>query len=89
MTLDKPLRQPDYRLETIDDELLLFHPAKTQVLYCNQSASVIWQLCDGQRTTQEIVTLLRDTYPEAANEIVEDVTATLQTFKDYDAIKFV
>lgn len=89
MASRKPLRQPDYRLETIDDELLLFHPAETQVLYCNQSASVIWQLCDGQRTAQEIAALLSDAYPESADEIARDVEVTLQTFLEYGTIEFV
>lgn len=89
MASRKPLRKPDYRLETIDDELLLFHPAKTQVLYCNPSASMIWQLCDGQRTTHEIVSLLSDAYPEATDEIARDVETTLQTFSEYGAIEFV
>jgi coenzyme PQQ biosynthesis protein PqqD len=89
MPSPKPLRRPGYRLETIDDELLLFHPAKTQVLYCNQTASVIWQLCDGQRTIQEIVSLLSDAYPESAEEINRDVDAVLQSLRECDALEFV
>jgi hypothetical protein len=86
---DKPRRESGYLLETIDNELLLYHPAETKVMYCNQTASLIWQLCDGERTVQQIVDLLVDAYPEAAEEIARDVRATLQQFADHGAIQFV
>jgi hypothetical protein len=84
----KPVRQPDYHLETIDNELLLFHPAQPQMLYCNETASMIWQLCDGQRTPQEIISLLATAFPEAADSIADDVEATLKQFSQYGAIEF-
>ena len=58
-SVNKPRRKPDYRLEAIDNELLLYHPAETKILYCNETASLIWQLCDGQRTLQEITSWRR------------------------------
>ncbi len=86
---NKPRRKPDYQLEMIDDELLLYHPAQTKILYCNETASLVWQLCDGQHTSQEITALLAAAFPEAADVIVDDVTATLQQFSQHDAIEFV
>jgi hypothetical protein len=85
---DKPRRESGYLLETIENELLLYHPVETKVMYCNQTASVIWQLCDGERTVQQIVDLLVEAYPEAAEEIARDVRATLQQFSDHGAIHF-
>ncbi len=87
--MNKPCRKPDYRLEKIDNELLLFHPAQTKIMYCNETASLIWQLCDGQSTPQEIVALLAAAYPEAADTIADDVQATLQQFAQHGAIEFV
>lgn len=87
--LNKPCRKPDYRLEMIDNELLLFHPAQTKILYCNETASLIWQLCDGQRTPQEIAALLAAAYPGAADTIAHDVENTLQQFAQHGAIEFV
>ncbi len=85
----KPRRKPDYRLEVIDNELLLFHPAETKILYCNESASLIWQLCDGQRTPQEITALLAAAFPEETEAIVDDVQSTLRQFSQHGAIEFV
>ncbi len=87
--MDKPKQKSDYRLEMINDELLLFHPTQTTILYCNQTASLIWQLCDGQRTTQEINQLLRTAFPESADTIEADVATTLKQFEQHGAIEFV
>ncbi len=86
---NKPHRKPDYRLEVIDNELLLFHPTETKILYCNESASLIWQLCDGQRTSQEITALLAAAFPEETNAIADDVQSTLRQFSQHGAIEFV
>ena len=86
---NKPLRKPDYRLENMDNELLLFNPNTTNVLYMNESASVIWQLCDGQRTVPEIIDLLVNAYPEAAASIPADVHETIDLFMTNGAIQLV
>jgi hypothetical protein len=84
----RPCQKPDYRLEMIDGELLLFHPGQTKILYCNPTASLVWQLCDGQRTGQEITTLLAEAFPEEAEAIATDVEATLRQFLRHGAIEF-
>jgi hypothetical protein len=86
---DRPHRQPDYRLEEIDGELLLFHPGKAQILYCNETASLVWQLCDGKQTVAEIIALLAEAFPEAADSIPDDVEAVLKQFAKHDAVEFV
>ncbi len=87
--LSKPRRKPDYRLEMIDGELLLFHPGETKIMYCNPSASLIWRLCDGQRTVEEITSLLSQAFPEAADTIPAEVEATLQQFHEHGAIEYI
>ena len=84
--LDRPRRKPDYRLEEIDGELLIYHPTETSVVYCNRTASLIWHLCDGTHTAAEISTLLSEAYPEAAASIPADVDATLRTLTQQQVI---
>lgn len=86
---NKPCRLPDYRLEVMDNELLLFHPAHTKILHCNETASLIWQLCNGQRSIQEITSLLSAAFPEAADTMANDVEATLEQFLRHGAIELV
>ena len=82
-------RKDDYRLEKVDGELLLYHPGSTKILYCNETASLIWQLCDGTRGEKEIAGTLGEAYPEAAERIAADVRETVQLVLDNEALEWV
>lgn len=60
-------------LEEMDDEILLYNPDNATTLYLNESSSLIWQLFDGQRTVDEIIELLQEHYPDARDQIRQDV----------------
>ena len=38
-----PRQNTDYRLETVDNEILLYHPVKTKTLYLNETVALIWR----------------------------------------------
>lgn len=78
--LAKPVQKPDYHLEMMDGEMLLYHLNETTILYLNETASLIWQLCDGRQTIAEIITLLSEAYPEAAEVMAAEVEETVQQF---------
>jgi hypothetical protein len=82
-----PARQPDYVLEQLDNELLLYHPSDTRILYLNQTASLVWGLCDGKRSIGQIIDLLNQAYPEAAENIPADVHAALEQFLQAGCIR--
>jgi hypothetical protein len=86
--MDRPRRSEGYRVEALDDEILLYHPGQTRVIALNPTAALLWNLCDGSRTTGEIVAALREAYPEAAAEIPGDVEELIATFKEHGAIEF-
>jgi hypothetical protein len=88
-TADRPRRKPDYRIEQMDGELLLFHPATNQVMYCNETAAMIWALCDGERTAAEMAELLTSAYPESTAEITRDLEETLARFTAQGAVEYV
>ena len=85
----KPVRNLDFRLEKMDNELLLFNPKSTNILYLNETASLIWQLCDGQRNINDMVSLLKETFPEAGASIKKDVEDTIALFRSHGAISLV
>jgi hypothetical protein len=87
--LTKPLRKQEYRLEKMDNELLLFNPQDLVVLYLNESASVVWQLCDGQRTISQIAELIAEAYPDAEKSILDDVQETILLFRDKGAVTLI
>ena len=74
---DIPDTDTGYRLEEFDGELVLYHGTATQVVYLNETAALVWRLCDGQRSVEIICDLLKESYPDTANQIEHDVTAAL------------
>lgn len=89
MESNKPRQMPDFKLEKMDDEILLFHPAQNKIFYCNETAALIWQLCNGERTANEISALIAAAYPEAAQDMLAQVESTLRQFREHGAIELV
>jgi hypothetical protein len=85
---DVPAPNTEYRLEKLDEELLLYHPAATTTVYLNETASLIWQLCDGHRSVGEIAELLRESFPKMDTAIASDLEATLNSFAEHGVIAF-
>ena len=76
-----------FQIETLDDEIVLLHPTRNVIIYSNQTAALIWKLCDGTRTVGEITEILSAVYPEARDEIKIDVSATIQTLTSRGALE--
>lgn len=88
LTNQRPHPVTGYMVEEMDGEILLFHPSQENIFYTNNTGSLIWQLCDGQRTVAEICQLLSDAYPDAASQIEQDVHNTLSDFATHGAIEW-
>ena len=88
--LDKtPQTKSGFELEEIDGELLLYSPSSTRSVYMNSTASIIWRLCDGNQNVGEIIELLKEAFPEAADKIEQDVVDSISLFKQNGAIELV
>jgi hypothetical protein len=85
----RPRALAAYRLEELDGEQLLYSAEHTRILYCNETASLIWRLCDGDRTVDEITMLLQDAFPDAAVSISADVEATIDEYLQQGAVELV
>jgi len=86
--MNRPRRKPGFRLEQLAEECVLYFPGESRILYCNQCASLIWQLCDGERTAAEIAAELAIAFPESAAQIQADVDETLAALASSGAIEF-
>jgi hypothetical protein len=73
-----PRKQEGYSLQEVDGENVLFGRTRATAYYLNESASVIWSMCDGTRTVGEIVEFLAETYPENAADVRADVLQVVE-----------
>ncbi|MEQ1869071.1 MAG: PqqD family protein [Vicinamibacterales bacterium] len=72
-----PRPVPGFALQQMDDDVLLYHPGLTRTVHLNDTAALIWKLCDGLRSVDDIASLLGEAYPEAASEMNVDVMTAL------------
>ena len=87
MDLNKiPQKDDEFLLEDFDDEILLYHPGKTVSFYLNSQAAIIWDLCDGESSIREIIDALIENYPDAKDQMENDVVSSLETFVKNGAI---
>jgi hypothetical protein len=84
-----PIPLAGFQIETLDGEIVLLHPARNTIIYSNQTGALVWQLCDGLRTTDEIIEILSAAYPEAQAEIRMDVSNVIQTLVSQGALEWV
>jgi pyrroloquinoline quinone biosynthesis protein D len=78
MTTDPvPRRRERCSVEWMDHEALIYRRPAEMAIYLNETATVIWRLCDGARTVKEIVDILVDAFPEAAADVRADVKETI------------
>ena len=84
----KPKQKADYHLEVLDGEALIYHLNQTKIMYCNRTASIIWQLCQGEYTIAQIINMLSEAYPEAAETMENDVIDTIKQLLACESIEF-
>jgi hypothetical protein len=76
-------------LQDFDDELVLYHFDKTQVIFLGETAALIWRLLDGHRSVGDIKRLLQGAYPGASDSVARDIDTALEQFVTCGAIEFV
>ena len=86
---DKPIRNESCHMEELDDEVLLYNPTNNKTLYINKSASLIWQLCNGDQTTEEIITMIQEAYPGDKEGLKRDILDTLNNLANNDAVSVI
>lgn len=82
-----PRQKTGYEAADLDGEFMLYHTAEGKALYLNETASLIWKLCDGQRTVETIEGLLCGAYPEA-RDLPQDVDAAFRTLIEQGVVEF-
>ena len=65
---------------------MLYRKGDRKAFYLNETASMLWKLCDGQRNVAAIEDLLRDAYPEAL-DLSRDIDAAFSLFAGHGAVE--
>ena len=77
----KPIRKPGITAQDIGAETLLYSADEKLVHVLNPSAKLLWELCDGAHTADDMAAALRDNFSiPAQQDVLGDVQRTLQTF---------
>jgi hypothetical protein len=82
----RPERNPSFELKKVNGEIQLTKTAENSAVYINETAAIIWQLCDGRRKVGEIKKALKEAYPDAGNDIAQDVDEVLELLSRHRAV---
>ncbi|MGH9299665.1 MAG: PqqD family protein [Acidimicrobiales bacterium] len=66
---------------------LLHAPSENAVLSLNESASALWELCDGNTTIEEMVAAICDASAVAPSQALKDVEATIAQLEEAGLIE--
>ena len=83
-----PIQRYLFAFEEMDDEGLLYHEGLKKTIYLNETATIIWKLCDGTRTVKEIIDLLNQVYADTGETVDADVTSAIAALAAEGALRF-
>lgn len=82
-----PSQLPDCHTEDFQGETLLYWPSLEKMIYLNEIAAVIWNMCDGHRTVRQIIDVLAAAYPETSALVETDVEQAIEALTREGAIE--
>lgn len=81
-----PILSTHIEAEQIDDEMVIYNAITEGAVHLNQTGTLIYGLIDGERSTSDIVDLLKEVFPDAP--IAEDVANLLKQLADAQVITY-
>jgi pyrroloquinoline quinone biosynthesis protein D len=73
-------------VEEMEGEHLLYRLGAHKAIHLNDTAALIWKLCDGTRTVEDIVHLLGKEYPDMEGQVGHDVRAAISVLEHEGAL---
>jgi hypothetical protein len=83
-----PAHEDGLQLEEMAGESLLYSDVTNKTVYLNDTASAIWKLCDGTRSVEELVALLREAYEDSGHDFEADVRGTIDDLLAQGALRW-
>lgn len=79
----KPRRRKDVVLKKLGKETLLYDPTTDKVHTLNETASLIWNLCDGKHSLGEIKKTIHENFSiKETIEIEKDILKNLKELQE-------
>jgi pyrroloquinoline quinone biosynthesis protein D len=82
MDEQRPRQGEEIFFRQIEDEGILYQPQENRVHSLNRTALLIWELCDGEHTVEDIAEKVRTVFRVSRKRALEDVEATLKQLKE-------
>ena len=76
---------PDFLVEPIDSDVVLYHSDTEKVIYLNSSAATFWHLCDGKRSFAKCIDIIESAYPDATT-VTRDLQDAAKNLLDIGAL---
>lgn len=69
--------------------LLTAEEGRRTVMTLNRTSALVWELCNGEWSVAEMLETLKGSYPDAAEQIEQDVHQVLGSFREAEVIELV
>ncbi|MDY6991836.1 MAG: PqqD family protein, partial [Pseudomonadota bacterium] len=72
----------------VEGEAMLHDPTAQKVYVLNPTAALIWSLCDGNHTVEQMVDAIHTQFSQTTQaDILQDVQQTLAWLNEYDLLE--
>ena len=81
MQITKPVRSAEIIVKEVGSETLLYSNHAGAIHILNPTAELIWQLCDGNHTLEDMKREIASSFSvDAEHDTMKDIKQTLETF---------
>lgn len=64
---------PNCLPEDMDGETLVYNPSLATTLHLDQPSTIVWGLCTGEHSVEEIIESVCELYPDQAKQVRNDI----------------
>jgi pyrroloquinoline quinone biosynthesis protein D len=72
------VRSSDFFVEEMHEEILLYKAGSHKAIYLNESAALVWKLCDGTKTVQDIADILSENFPDTGADLAHEIEQAVE-----------
>jgi hypothetical protein len=88
--LSKVFKQAeDCLLEDMDGEVLVYNTVTAETLHLNGPSAIVWRMCDGERSTAEIIELVEQAFPDQLAQIAQDIENVVRDLHQRQVLELV